>query len=96
MPYDPETTWPTWSNLAASHGSNAIRMIHEWEEVYQDWQTFRAGRTDAQLATALGKTTTDIAAVDSAFAAFHVMYNSCNNVAGPVAGDRFYAWRVFA
>jgi hypothetical protein len=96
MPYDPDTGWSTWARLAESHASNAIRFLREWEEMYNDWQTFRASRTDAQIATDLGKDEAEIADLDSCFAAFSEIMDFANNVASPTQGDRLYALRRFA
>ena len=96
MPYDPDTGWSNWARQAEMNASNAIRFLREWEEVYNDWQTFRASRSDADIATALGKTEAEIADLDACFAAFKEIYDFADNDASPTQGDRLYSLRRFA
>jgi len=96
MPYNEDTNWTTW----ASRGSNVANqligaLMHVYEDYY-NWQTFRAARSNAEIATALGKDEADIAALDAVFSAGKEMHDFANNVAGPTQGDRFYQLRVFS
>jgi hypothetical protein len=96
MTYDPDTTWSTWARDAEMNAREVIRDLNKALEAYTDWQTFRASRTDAEIATALGKTESEIADLDSCFAAFKEIYDFANNVASPTQGDRLYSMRRFA
>jgi hypothetical protein len=96
MAYDPDTGWSNWARQAEMNASNAIRFLREWEEVYNDWQTFRESRSNADIAADLGKTEPEIADLDSCFAAFKEIMDFVDNVASPVQGDRLYSLRRFA
>lgn len=96
MPYDPDTGWSHWARLAEIYASDLIRFLTLSEEAYNEWQTFRAARSDADIATALGKTEAEIADLDSCFAAFHEIYEFSDNVASPTQGDRLYSMRRFS
>ena len=90
-----QTSWALESNAATYHAKAVIRTLNEALEKYMDWQTFRAGRTNAQIAVALGRDEADIAALDSCFSAFKEMYDFANNVASPSQSDRYYSMRLF-
>ena len=65
-------------------------------EGYNEWQSFRASRTNAQIATALGRTESEVAELDAAFSAIKEIHDFANNVASPTQGDRFFAIRKFS
>jgi hypothetical protein len=93
MPYT--ETWGSLTGKAEQHARSTIRILNENLEAYNDWQTFRGGRSNADIATALGVTETDVANMDACFSAFKAIYDHANNVS-PSQGDRFYAMRIFA
>jgi hypothetical protein len=62
---------------------------------YNEWESFNAGRTNAEIATALGKTETQVAELAACFAAFLELYNAANGAATSTA-DRFYSMRKFS
>jgi hypothetical protein len=89
-----------WTDLAASASAGAETLknalIHGLD-LYNEWQNFRAGRTNAQIATDLGApaTETRIAELDAAFAAMKELHDCANNVA-VTTSDRFYSLRKFS
>jgi hypothetical protein len=96
MPYDPDTGWSNWAREAEIHSREMINRLTLSVEAYNEWQTFRAARSNATIATDLGKTETEIADLDAAFAAFKELYDFANNVASPTQGDRLYSMRRFS
>lgn len=95
MTYNADLTWADLVTSLQNTGRNFSTSVREALNQYNEWQSFRAGRTDAAIATALGRTAAEIADMDAAFAAFKVTHDFLDNVAGPVAGDRFFALRKF-
>lgn len=88
----------TWSDLtqACSQISDNLRAtLQRGLEEYNEWQRFRAGRTNAQIATAVSKAEADIAAMDAAFAAAKALYDYANNQT-PTQSDYLYSLRSFS
>lgn len=96
MAYNAELTWDDLVRQLGLHCRNTIQSLDIGVREYNEWQSFRAGRTNAAIATALSKPEADIANMDSAYAAFKVIYDFANNVAGPTQGDRLYSLRLFS
>ena len=89
----------TWSDLAAvisSYAQVTIQQLERGLEAYNKWQSYRAGLTNAAVASAVGKSEADIVTMDAAFAALKEIYDFATNVAAPAAGDRFYSLRKFS
>lgn len=91
-----ETDWRIESQGAANQATVVIRTLNEALERYMEWQTFRAARSDADIATELGRTESEVAELDACFSAFKEIYDFANNVASPTQGDRYYSMRVFS
>ena len=96
MTYNADQTWATLSNEAGRVARQMQGYMRESQASYNEWQNFRNSRTDAQIATDLGKTETEIAELDSCYAAFQEIFDFADNVASPVQGDRFYSMRKFS
>lgn len=64
-------------------------------EQYNEWQSFRAGRTNATIAGVLGKTETQVAEMDACFAALKSLYDQANNQV-VAQGDYFFSLRKFS
>ena len=96
MPYDPDMTWSNWVQVAQIGAHELLRQINAGVNTYDEWQTFRAARSNADIATALGKTEGEVADMDSCFAAFKEIYDFADNVASPTQGDRLYSMRMFS
>lgn len=95
MPYLDETTWNDHCNAAAAGCRQMIEALNRGLEQYNAWQTFRAARDNATIATALGKTEAEIADLDAGFSALKELHDFASNVASPTQGDRFYSMRHF-
>lgn len=95
MAYNGDLTWGDLAYKAGQYAQNMISTLNESFNQYNEWQSFRAGRTNAQIATALGKTETEIAEMDACFAAMKELYDYANNQT-PSQGDRFYSMRKFS
>ena len=96
MAYVNEMTWDRWAGMAASLAQHMINSLNNGLEQYLNWQTFRAGRTNAEIATALGKTEADIAALDAVYGAVKELYDYADNDSGVYQADRFYQFRIFS
>ena len=96
MTYNADKTWDDLSATASSGSADMINVLYSGENLYQEWLSFSAGRTNAQIATALSRTETEVAEMGAAFAAFKEIYDFANNVASPSPGDRFFSMRKFS
>lgn len=95
MTYNADKTWIEISGEAGTMARSLIQIVDLGLNHYDEWQSFRAGRTNAEIATALGRTETEIAELDSCFAAFLTAHNALNNVA-ITQGDHYYSLRKFS
>jgi hypothetical protein len=95
MAYLPDLTWTDLVRNCEIACRNEMNTREESLRQYDLWQRFRAGRTNAQIATALSKTETEIGEMDAAFAVFKTIHDFANNVASPTQGDRYYSLRQF-
>jgi len=93
--YNPNLTWAMLEGIAGNHARILISTLYDSKRAYDEWQSFRGGRTDGEIATALGKDVTDIQNIDACFAAMIMQYNYADNQT-PVQGDYFYALRLFS
>lgn len=87
----------TWANVVqkGTRASNIMRSaLNDGLRLYNEWQSFRAGRTNAQIATALSQTEADVAALDACISACKDLYDCANNVAVSQS-DRFFSLRKF-
>ena len=73
-----------------------LAAIREGQALYDEWQSFRDSRADADIATALGRTTAEVADMDSAFSAFDSITRYQNNNTPPAGIDQGFALRVFS
>ena len=96
MAYNDDLAWEDVARDAQNVGRQVKNSLLAALEAYNEWQSFRAGRDNATIATALSVTTTQVAELDSCFAAGKECYDFATNVASPTAGDRFYAIRIFS
>lgn len=94
MAYDGDQTWDDLVGDLSVKARNFVHNLLLYHEAYNDWQTFRDGRTDAQIATALSRATADVADLDAAYAAFKDLHDLANNVV-VAQGDRLFALRHF-
>lgn len=101
MTYNADKTWDQVSSEAATAATNMREAIIHAKEAYEEWISFKAGRSSSAIATALsatsGKTITS-AMVDDAASCFQVfleLFNFATNVPSPTQGDRMFAMRLF-
>lgn len=99
--YNGDLKWADLAKLAEAGGQTLINALVHGKDQYDEWQSFRAGRNNTQIAaalTALGPGTisdTQVAEMDACFAAFKELHDCANNVATSTA-DRFFSMRKFA
>ena len=88
----------TWENLAADAGYFAksyIQILSNGNDAYNEWQSFRAGRTNLEIATALGRTEAEVAEMDASYSAMKLIYDYANNQT-PTQSDYLYSLRKFS
>ncbi len=96
MPYNDDTLWVDWVRVLEQHGRNLLATIAEGRRRgYDEWQSFRAGRTDAQIATALARTESEIAEMDAAFGGFLHCENYLTNNTPATGQDHAFSFRKF-
>ena len=95
MTYNDDFTWSDLSKIAGQQAADMTTQLTSGLVSYNEWQSFRAGRTNAAIATVLGKTETNIAEMDACFGAIKELYDAANNVAISQS-DRFYSMRKFS
>lgn len=95
MVYNNDATWADLSRIASQGAANMINNLNEGLILYNKWISFSAGRTNAQMATALAKTETEVAEMGACFSAFKELYDAANNMATSTS-DRFYSLRKFS
>jgi len=78
MAFNADLTWD--ENLCRDiqmAGRNLKNALIAGEESYQEWQSYRAGRTNTVIAAVFDpvRSEGDVAELDSAYAALHDLYN---------------------
>ena len=102
MPYNPLKTFDQLVTQFEPKGASLLKAIREGKGEYDEWQSFRASRTDADIATALsgtsGRTITaaEVADMDAAFSAFDSMKRYLDNDTPPAGIDQGFALRVLS
>lgn len=98
MVYNEQKTWENVSTSGGSIARDLIAVLNRALNEYNEWQSFRAGRTNAQIATDLAETgivEADVAALDSCFAAGLALFNYANN-GTPTQSDYLFSLRKFS
>lgn len=88
----------SWDTLARNchYASRDLKVaLNNGIDAYNEWQSFRAGRTNAEIATALSRTETEVAEMDAALSACKILYDGANNVAISQS-DYMYSLRKFS
>lgn len=96
MTYNADKTWDDLSAQISSGAADTIANLYSGEALYQEWLSFAAGRTNAQIATDLQRTEEDVAAMNAAYSALKEIFDFADNIANPVQADRFYSLRKFS
>jgi hypothetical protein len=95
MTYNADMTWIQVSGVAGNYARILISALTEGQKAYDEWQSFRAGRTNLEIATALSVTEAAVADLDSCYSAMLAVYNYADNQT-PAQGDYFYSLRKFS
>ncbi len=83
-------------------GAALLKAIREGKGAFDEWQSFRNARTNADIATALTTTTgrsittANVADMDAAFGAFDSMKRYLDNDTPPAGIDQGFALRVLS
>lgn len=93
--YNDDLSWEALARNCHDYAFQLVKALNEGLNSYNEWQSFRAGRTNAQIATALSKTETQISELDSAYSAMKSAYDYANNQT-PSQSDYFYSLRKFS
>ena len=95
MAYNGDKTWDDLVAECNGASRGAINQLNFGQNAYDEWQSFRAGRTNAQIATAISRTETEVSEMDSAFSAVKALYDYANNQT-PSQSDYFFSLRKFS
>ena len=95
MTYNADQTWTDLSRDTQNASRNLINVLTQGLTAYDEWQSFRASRTNAAIATALSRTEAEVADMDSAYAAMKAAYDYMNNQT-PSQSDYFFSLRKFS
>jgi hypothetical protein len=97
MTYNADLTWSDLAITAGRAGKQLSTSLREALAEYDEWQSFRAGRTNAQIATALSRTESEVADLDACFAAFKELYDYSSDYSPRLkAGASTALWRRLA
>lgn len=81
MTYRGDITWAILVAIVEKNGRSIIAVVKNGLEADRDWTNFQDGRSDATIATALGRTTAEITALNDAFTSMADLHNFLTNVA---------------
>lgn len=102
MAYNVDKTWEAHVGQLEPVATNLLSTIRDGKALYDEWQSFRNARTNADIAidlTALGGRTVaeaEVADMDAAFSAFDSIMRYLDNDTPPAAIDQGFALRVFS
>ena len=95
MAYDLDKTWADFEREMQNHSRQTIEILYRGYEHYKDMVHYKAGRTNAEIATALGRTETDVDALETAVLALKALCDFADGAA--VAQDDYAdALRTFS
>lgn len=94
MAYNADQTWDSLVLKLERHGRPFKNLLILGKELYEDWQSFRGGRDNATIAVDLEREESEIAELDSAYAAFKEFHDMASNIAVS-QGDRLFSLRKF-
>jgi len=96
MIYDPDMTWADLEAKAQREARSLLNALKNSKEVYREWLSFRDGRADSVIATALSKTEAEVTDLRKCFLAMDEIFDFADNVASPTQGDRLADLRKFS
>lgn len=79
--YDGTKTWQDYERETQNHSRSIVEQLTRGEEFYKDLIVFKAGRTNAQIATALGVTEAYVIDLEAAVIAMHRLFQVLENSA---------------
>lgn len=74
MAYDGTKTWGQFEQEVQNMGRTLIEQLTRAEEFYKDMVVYQNGRSNAEIATVLGRTEAEIEDLSSAIVAFHKLF----------------------
>jgi hypothetical protein len=102
MAYNVDKIWEAHVGELEPVAKTLMAAIRDGKALYDEWQSFRNARTDADIATDMtaaggrAVTTADIATMDAAFSAFDSIMRYLDNDTPPADIDQGFALRVFS
>ena len=93
--YNGDKTWDYLARDVGNFSKSLIVNLVNGNDAYNEWQSYRAGRTNLEIATALSRLETEVAEMDAAYAALKMLYDYANNQT-PTQSDYFYSMRKFS
>lgn len=101
MSYNADQRWPDLVYLLAANAGPVKTALINAREAFEEWISFRAGRSDAQIAadlTAQGDRTvleSEIAAMNNAFYGLLYAHQFATGEGNPPLSNWFSDWRKF-
>ncbi len=95
MTYNADLTWALLANIAGTTAETLKNALLHGKDQYDEWQSFRAGRDNATIGVALGRTVVEVAEMDACYAAFKELHDCANNVI-VTQQDRYFSMRKFS
>jgi hypothetical protein len=81
MSYSSGKSAMEWELILTTKAQTLIGDINEAYDLYKKWYAFTYGKSDADIATALGITTQEVTDMQYAFGVFNDLNNAMNNAA---------------
>jgi hypothetical protein len=81
MSYSSGKSAMEWELILTTKAQTLISQINEGYDLYKKWYAFTYGKTNAEVATALGIATEEVADMQYAFGVFNDLNNAMNNAA---------------
>lgn len=95
MTYVKDKTWPILSSEATAASTTLREALIHGRESFEEYIHFAAGRSNAEIAAALGVTESQVADLAACFQAFLELHNAATNQP-TLQGDRFFGMRKFS
>jgi hypothetical protein len=102
MAYNVDKIWEAHVGELEPVATTLMSAIRDGKALYDEWQSFRNARTDADIATDMtaaggrSVTASEIADMDAAFSAFDSIMRYLDNDTPPSGIDQGFALRVFS
>lgn len=96
MAYNADMTWNDLVRLLSIKNKSTMSAVREGNAEYLEFQSFRAGRSDLQIAIDLAKDEADIANMTSSFAGHLAMRQFMENDGAALGTDHAFNFRLFS